>query len=40
MEDFVMSKKLQGFIINALIVMGVMMLVNRVDFLRKLIIGS
>ena len=35
-----MSKKLQGFIINALIVMGVMMLVNRVDFLRKLIIGS
>ncbi len=34
------ASKIQGFLINALIVMAVMMVVNRVDFLRKLIIGG
>ncbi len=31
---------IQGLLINALIVMAVMMLVFRVDFLRKLITGE
>jgi len=31
---------IQSILINALIVMAVMMVVNRVDFLRKLIIGG
>lgn len=31
---------IQSILINAAIVMAVMMLVNRVDFLRKLIVGG
>ena len=35
-----LGSKFQGFLINALIVVGIMMLVERVDFLRKLVKGA
>jgi len=35
-----MSKKLQGFLVNALIVMGVIAVVYRVEFLRKIVFGA
>jgi hypothetical protein len=39
-EVFMNKLDIQGLLINALIVMAVMMLVFRVDFLRKLITGE
>jgi len=35
-----LGSKMQGFIINAAIVVAVMMLVERVAFLRKLVKGA
>lgn len=35
-----MGKKFQGILINALVSVVVVMLVNRVDFLRKLVLGK
>lgn len=35
-----MSKDLRNILIAAAVSMGVMMIVNRVDFLKKLILGT
>ncbi len=34
------SSKMQGFIINALITMGIIMLTRRIDFLKKIVYGE
>jgi len=35
-----MNKKLQGFLINALITIGIIMITRRVDFLSKIVYGE
>jgi len=35
-----MDKKLQGFLINALITIGIIMLTRRIVFLKKIVYGE